>query len=415
MSENGYQKASNLLLVFGLFFLSNASAFVYVLWLSPKFVIFEFVLWLILITISIWMLKKDNAIFNFFENLKRNWVILPFLTFSGFSIIWSVYWEISLYRWLILSFTIIAGGYIGLKYDIKKIIELLSVFGIYILLISTILVFFVPRLGVTNYYTIQGAWQGVFWQKNHMGLIAAFFNILFLINMFDSWQFNRKHTLYWGMLYLFSLFFVYQTDSVAAYLATIFLHGEISIAFLYLKFRKYIRSSHYLTFFVLSIFVSLVLFKNMDSIFGIFNRNTSLTGRVPMWSHLFGTYFSKRPYWGYGFNAFWYLESHEVELQHAVGYLDPIIIADNGFIDILINTGCIGFILFLIFYFVAWWRSARHAIIARDIKGMFPLILMSFTLIANISWSLIFENEGFFMLLMISILFCISARPPINT
>jgi hypothetical protein len=33
---------------------------------------------------------------------------------------------------------------------------------------------------------------------------------------------------------------------------------------------------------------------------------------------------------------------------------------------------------------------------------------MSFTLLANVSWSLIFENESFIMLIMISVLFCIS-------
>jgi O-antigen ligase len=93
----------------------------------------------------------------------------------------------------------------------------------------------------------------------------------------------------------------------------------------------------------------------------------------------------------------------------AAGYPGPIVIADNGFIDILINTGYSGLILFLIFYFGAWWHSIKYAMKARDINGVFPVILMSYTLLANISWSLIFENESFFMLIMISVLFFISA------
>ena len=102
-------------------------------------------------------------------------------------------------------------------------------------------------------------------------------------------------------------------------------------------------------------------------------------------------------------------------MGQAAGYPDPIVIADNGFIDILVNTGYIGLILFLIFYFGAWWRSIKYAHAkAKDINGIFPLILMSYTLIANISWSLIFENESFFMLIMISVLFCISDSISIN-
>ena len=117
---------------------------------------------------------------------------------------------------------------------------------------------------------------------------------------------------------------------------------------------------------------------------------------------------------GYGFNAFWYIESHQVAVQQAAGYPDPIIIADNGFIDILINTGFVGLFLFLIFYFGLWWRSIAFASKAKDIIGVFPVILMSYTLVANITWSLIFENEGFFMLLMISVLFYVTSQIPIN-
>ena len=99
-------------------------------------------------------------------------------------------------------------------------------------------------------------------------------------------------------------------------------------------------------------------------------------------------------------------------MQQAAGYLDPIVISDNGFIDILVNTGFVGLFLFSIFYFGLWWRSVKYAIKADDISGIFPIILMSYTLLANVSWSLIFENEGFFMLIMVSVLFCISIRNP---
>ena len=131
-----------------------------------------------------------------------------------------------------------------------------------------------------------------------------------------------------------------------------------------------------------------------------------------MWAYLFQAYINKRPILGYGFNAFWYVKSYRVAVQHAAGYPDQIVIADNGFIDILVNTGYGGFALFLIFYFGAWWVSIKSAMKARDIYGFFPVILMSYTLFANISWSLLFENEGFIMLVMLSMLFCLSGKSP---
>lgn len=403
-------RTSDFLLVFNLFFFANASAFFSLFWLSPEYITFNFLLWFVLAVITVWMLNRGHLLANFIIQLKRNWTIFPFLIFAGVSIFWSVYWQISLFQWLILVFVIIAGGYIGLKYDLKKIIEFLSVFAICILLFVAFLVFFVPDVGVMNYHIIQGAWRGMYWHKNHLGLIATFFNILFLVNTIHSLQSKgkQKTTLLWGLLYFASLLFVYQSDSVAAYLTTIFLHGLILLALLLLKYGKKIRRVHYLIFLALLVIAALLLYSNLDFIFGIFNRNTSLTGRVPMWAYLFNAYISKRPLVGYGFNAFWHLSSHQVAVQQAAGYPDPIIIADNGFIDILVNTGFIGLGLFMIFYFSVWWRSIRYSIKAKDIIGIFPIILMSYTLVANLTWSLIFESEGFFMLLMVAILFSVS-------
>ena len=247
-----------------------------------------------------------------------------------------------------------------------------------------------------------------------MGLISSFVNILFLINVVYSLQAKVKSGFFWFPLYLYSLLFVFQSDSAAAYIAIIFLHGLIFLALILLKFRETLRSAHYLIFTLLVVFVSIVLYINADYFFRIFNRSPTLTGRIPMWTYLFETYFSQRPFLGYGFNAFWYVESHRVNIGQATGYPGPIVIADNGFIDILLNTGYVGLILFLVFYFGAWWRSIKYATKAKDIHGMFPVILMSYTLIANISWSLIFENEGSFILVMISVLYCMSASPPIN-
>ena len=414
MQLKNYRQTLDLLLIFGLFFLSNILAFGYTFWLVPPLVMIETLLWLVLTILCVWILNKHKIMPEFIERFKRIWIILPFLIFSGLSILWSIYWEISLYRWLMLVCTIIAGGYIGLRYDMKEIVRLLSVFGIYILFLSSILVFLVPRIGIMNYYIIQGAWKGVYWHKNHMGLLATFINILFLIRIIDAWQSKSRSVLLWGLLYVFSLLFIYQTDSVASYLTTMFLHGVILFIFALLKFREKIRKVHYLIFIIVVLFVSLILYNNLDQFFGVFNRNTTLTGRIPMWTYLFDTYLDQRPLAGYGFNAFWYIRSHRVAMMHAAGYPDQIVVADNGFIDILMNIGYVGLVIFLLFYFGAWWRSIKYATKAKDINGFFPVILMAYTLLANISWSLIFENEGFFMLIMVAVLFSISGNTDHN-
>ena len=408
MIQKSNLRTSELLLVFFAFLFSNLTAFIGIIWLRPMVVLINVVLWSIITIFCIWSLKRNNLISSFFMNLKRNWFILPFLIFSGFSIIWSVSKDISFYRWLILIFTIITGGYIGLRYNLRETISSLSSFSLWIIFLSIILVVFFSYIGVMDYHIIQGAWKGIYWHKNHMGLIASFVSILFLINIVNSFREKRKLKFAWIFLYVISLLVIYGSDSVAAYFTTLFSNGGIVLAQIWLNFRSKIQKRHYIILVIILIFISLVIFINIDRFFSIFNRNATLTGRIPMWSYLYNTYISNRLLGGYGFNAFWYLASHRVAVGLAAGYPDPFVIADNGFIDIFVNIGVIGLFLFLIFYLGAWWRSIKFAWKANNINGFFPLIVMAFTLIANISWSLLFENENFFMLIMITLLFCIS-------
>ncbi len=180
MFQTKAQKFSDYLLVFAAFLFANVSAFFIPIWLSQEFVVFEFVLWSFLGAITVLIMSRIKFLSDFIITLKLNWIIIPFIVFSGISVFWSAYWEISLLRWLILLFTILIGGYIGFKYDLKVIIKFLSVFGIILLLFAALLVAFIPTFGVQNYHSIQGAWKGAYWHKNHMGLITVFINILFL-------------------------------------------------------------------------------------------------------------------------------------------------------------------------------------------------------------------------------------------
>src|SRR5688572_7865721 len=199
--RKNYQQVLEQSLIIGLFILANVSAFLTYIWLIPGILIIELVLWLILAALCAWFLYKHKFVTSFLKNLQKSWFIIPFLIFSGFSIFWSINWDVSLSRWLIFLFTIIAAGYIGLRYRIGEIIKLLSVFGIYILLISSALIYFVPRIGVMNYHIIQGAWKGLYWHKNHMGFIAVFISALFLMNMIYCIQNKEKDSFLWGILY----------------------------------------------------------------------------------------------------------------------------------------------------------------------------------------------------------------------
>lgn len=392
----------DLFLVFLIFFFSNISAFLNAIWLLPSIVMMKTAAWIILAAFAFIRLRLVGV--NIWLSLMGSWFFLPFLVYSGLSVFWSVAWAVSMGRWLVLVGTLICGIYLGSLYTFREMLRFLALFSVFLLAICGFYIFFNPDIGIMNYHNIQGAWKGVFWHKNHMGIFAAFSVFLCLTEAVLAWQAGQKGgLLMWGSLCFTSLIFVVKSDSAAGLMISMAMFGLSALGLLWLRFKEKLTNRHYLVIGLFFAVVIILTFTNLDKVFELFNRNTTLTGRVPMWNYVFSAYFSERPYWGYGFNAFWYIASHRIDIQRVAGYPDQIIIADNGFIDILINTGVFGFLLFMIFYFYLWREAILRAINSRSILGITPLMIMGFILLANISWSMIFENESYFMLIMITI------------
>lgn len=394
------------------FFLANMPAMITVLWLIPGLVYMEAVAWMMLAIAVGWLGVRGGLLPSLRLAFGKSWIILPFAALAGTSIIWSDYWQISLARWITLLCTVAVGAYLGLRLDLSRFIRLLSIFGVLVLLVAAIVVVLAPSQGIMNYYIIQGAWKGLYWHKNHMGLIAALFCVVFLFEAFRDRPSRWKSEWFWALCYLSALLFTYESGSVAAYAVLIGLHVGLVLFLGFLRIRSRLRILHYASFALIAVLAVALLLANSDRVFGLFNRNSTLTGRIPMWGHLFDVYLSRRPLIGYGFNAFWYIDVHRTTMQQLAGYPDPIVISDNGFIDILMNTGYVGLALFLVFYLGLWFISAKYAWTSSSLLGLFPLTVMAYTLLANVSWSLLFENEGFLLLIMIGLMFRLSSGAP---
>jgi len=400
---------SGLFLFLAALVLANIPVLFLPIWLLPQVLFPVTYAWVILTIFVIYKLIGRNLLNKLLSIFWINWFIFPFLLYSAISLLWSVVPDISVARWLTLVCVIVISGYIGIQYNLNQIADVLDKFGAYVLMLSIVVVFSVPVVGIMNYHSIQGAWKGLFWHKNHMGLLACFFCILFFVKILESYKQNIKEFIIWCLLYLISLILIYKSDSVAAYMTFILVHGFIFLMSGYLKYKNKLNKLHYIIFLLILGVMGLAVFSNADIVLGLFNRKTNLTGRVPMWMHLFDLYLSKRPLIGYGFNAFWYVLSHEVVMGIVAHYPDPIIISDNGFIDILMNGGFVGLSLFTLFYLGVWVQVIKFSGKARVISDFLPLIIMVYIFLANLTWSLLFENEGTFMLIMLVVSFSISS------
>lgn len=70
----------------------------------------------------------------------------------------------------------------------------------------------------------------------------------------------------------------------------------------------------------------------------------SLTGRVQIWSVLFD-YVAEHPLLGSGYGSFWGIGDRSPVLDYTAGWLTQVYQAHNGYLDILAQTGVVGFIV----------------------------------------------------------------------
>lgn len=80
----------------------------------------------------------------------------------------------------------------------------------------------------------------------------------------------------------------------------------------------------------------------------------TLTGRVPLWGHLIEVYASDRPFLGYGYGAFW---TAERLLDVSEYFAWPIYYSHSGYIEVLLDLGLVGLVLFVAIVFLALWRA----------------------------------------------------------
>ena len=176
------------------------------------------------------------------------------------------------------------------------------------------------------------------------------------------------------------------------------------IAWAWIQLESRLRRLHYIMILVGGVLVAILVLSNLDVIFGLFGRDTSMTGRTSLWSHLIGLA-ARRPWLGHGFGAVWTLDSFREQIRQLVGWTSQPLIADNGLLDIYLHLGMTGLVIFSCVLLVATVRSLLSGVREKTLTGFFPLMVMVYAFFANSTFSLFAETEVFLWFLIIAGLF----------
>lgn len=398
------------MIVFLALLLANARAtmFVYLYpdtsrLLSPAWI--EICLWILVLVAMAYVLKREGLTADYPSAWRRNWLVGVFIALVFLSLFWSVSFSVTLFRALEFFFATLVAAYIGVRYRPGDLMGIVFWFAAIMLILSSAIAYAVPQTGVMYWAPFFGAWRGIYWHRNHLGSITALVNaVLFCRAIFAVESRNRDGVLD-GIFYAFSLLVLYFTKSATGYILFIVMHFCVICYWLWIKVWHRLRKQHYYMIFGSLLLGGILILLNLDFVFGLFNRNSTLTGRVGLWNYLLQEIVPQRLWWGYGFGAFWTLDSFRELVRQNIGWASQPLIGDNGFLDILLHVGVVGLLIFVTILALALVRTVKYAISRKTLADFIPLQVMLYALFANISFSMFAETEVFVWLLIAASLF----------
>ena len=349
-------------------------------------------------------LTRENLLPEFRSLCRRNWPLGVFIALAFVSASWSVDGVATSFRALELLLATVVAANIGTRYRPDQLLEIVFWAGAIFLVLCLAIVFGIPTEGQMHSRPDYRSWRGVYWHKNHLGSIAALVNIVAFWRVLIAWEHRRADWL-GGVVYLVSLATVYFAYSATGGIVLIALHLFALCVWLWLRTSHRWRAWHYSVALGAVVAALAWAAANADRIFGIFNRSPTMSGRVDLWNYLLKDVVPQRLWWGHGFGAIWTIELFRVGAGERVNWGKPAVIADNGFLDILLHLGIVGLLIFLGVLIAAFVRSLRYGLAGRTLTDFFPLLLMFYAVVGNLAFSLFLETETFVWLLIVIVLF----------
>ncbi len=209
-----------------------------------------------------------------------------------------------------------------------------------------------------NLFDGDGRIQGIMGNANLLGPVALLAIIVFAIRIAARAPYRA---LLWGWIGLSAFLFV-RASSATAYLAAAAAVLVLTTVLLMRRARRPgERTKYYVGYAVIGLGGALLLFFFREQIFTLLGRGADLTGRESkIWTAVLERA-SERPVAGWGFATPWLTNDPYFDgwiIDHGVSVMQ----AHNMWLDVYLQLGIIGLVLFALTYLAYVWRTWFFAI-----------------------------------------------------
>lgn len=352
------------------------------------------------------LLSKRHLIIPF---IKSDKFLFLFLLWTFLSVFWSADLFVSFKRWLQIfgGVLILLSALMHFESAEEALTSIKTILIIYIVL-SYFSILFISGAIQWEF----PAWRGLAPHKNMLGQVSLISLIIWSYYLGRSKPRERPLI---SVFWILSLILLIGSKSFTSLLTGFILTVLIGIfSFEKLILRKLIGKA-YSFLFIFSFLLSAVLIfyltsDYLSSIFGFFGKDLTLTGRIDLWARIFEDT-KKHLIWGSGFGGYWVVGGPFMDTL-----FDEFIWLPNqahlGYLDILNETGMIGFSIFIlmaIFFFLD---------LAKVGKAHFSKWFVITALVLNISESTLFRTNvltGVFFIFSYLALYTVHLQSPLPT
>jgi O-antigen ligase len=237
------------------------------------------------------------------------------------------------------------GMLIGSALSVRGLVLCLAGLGVLVAVANLLAIAFVPEARGAPPW--EDVWRGVFNHKNGLGGACAIvlpFMVYAALTVEGAWH---RAVLFFGTVATLAI--LAASASRTAQITGTF--AVLNLALAYVLRRRLVTWATATIALCLGMaaLVALLFFADFaDNVFRALGRKPTMSGRLPLWEHLW-PWVEQRPWFGYGYSAFWDPDSprvlgmaYEFRLRYIPWY------SHSGVIETLLNVGTVGLMLMLV-------------------------------------------------------------------
>lgn len=337
------------------------------------------------------LLLKDP--FRTVEIFLRDKALLLLLFLALASVLWSLDFLISFKRGIALFGTILFGVLLVKKFTLRSFLELLGYTFLIVIVLSFMFVLFLPDFGL-DVAPHEGAWRGIYHQKNILGRVMATAIIVFYVLA----EVNRKWTWLAIVGSLLAIILIIMAESTTTFVILFCVFLLIPLLNLVKKSKKKRKLTLFLYLIVL-LTVLILLTSNTSLVLEYFGKDFTFSGRTFLW-YLTIESILDNPILGFGYNVFWEVSEGPGNSIKNVLNWDPNH-AHNGFLELALDLGIVALVIFAI-TFIKSIRKTVFLFKCYDSKIFyFPILFLSIFFIYNMTQSLVLARNNIYWVLYI--------------